>query len=370
MDYRVDSFHINIGAGDAAIHILSSGPNTGSSITKRKVQRAVFIDGGTSHGGKPRWSISQAIFTIEFTFECQGQLKPGDSGNRYLIFDAFIITHWDEDHFAGILEFLKDDIQQLVDRQKGGSVTQPLGLSRAWYDKDTVTGKTVPSSWFYAPYWIDKHAIKEKLGGKLKDVFTRDTDDNMTITVTQAGTGMSISAPGMLKIRTDTERLLGRDFFNDSWDGSWQTQWGAMSSVQGLLNANPPSDPVPDLKIQNRAGMYCIAVNEQALKNDAAVMTTDTNKSSICIMIIWTSGFCSHYFAGDAHSKLEERLVHWAGRNEMINGGVPSIKLSHHGARTSNPESIFKGFVPRNIIVSAGSSNGHPREYPCDRSPF
>ena len=358
--YRVDSFHVNIEAGDAAIHILSSGPGT---TKKRVVQRAIFIDGGTSHNHRPRQNVFTTIAFIEYVFQCQGELNT--NGLPSLIFDAFIVTHWDADHFEGVLEYLKADIQFKVDSDGWDPAKTPLGLSRAWYTKDATTGRLTPRSWFYAPYWIDD-SIRSKLRS-LNDNFDIGGNDGngngtMTIKVVQTSTKKPFSAPEILKIRTGTERLLGRNFFDMTMDGSWKTEWSNMANVEGLLKKNRPSDPASHLQYEHVPGMYCVAVNGQALGYEPKATITDTNKSSIGIMVVWSNGTCGHYFAGDAESDLEVKLVHWAGRNRLVNGRVASVKLSHHGARTSNPPEMFRGFDPLNMIVSAGSSHGHPRE--------
>ena len=145
MAYQVDSFHINVDAGDAAIHILSSPP-TPQSNGLRVVQRAVMIDGGQCTGGYVRQSIYNTVLIIERKFLCT--LDP-PTNLRRLVFDCFIITHFDKDHCTGVLQFLLEDAE--------GNLTN-LPLYRAKYDPDGT-----PQSYMFAPHWdvFDQNVGKE-----------------------------------------------------------------------------------------------------------------------------------------------------------------------------------------------------------------
>jgi hypothetical protein len=90
------SYHINIGAGDSAIHIMYD-----LVMGQKRVLKAVFLDGGYGVTGIEGYkyanqNIHQTIEDIEADFVCSGPLKraiPGEPNRRnYLQFDAFMST--------------------------------------------------------------------------------------------------------------------------------------------------------------------------------------------------------------------------------------------------------------------------------------
>lgn len=95
MEYRVDSLHINVEHGDCALHLLVS-----MGLNSRKIVRAVLID-----GGKGSKNNMQALHdTLLFA----------SASSRYtdhsiIQLDAIIVTHWDTDHYLGIVQVFKDD---------------------------------------------------------------------------------------------------------------------------------------------------------------------------------------------------------------------------------------------------------------------
>jgi hypothetical protein len=89
-----------------------------------------------------------------------------------------------------------------------------------------------------------------------------------------------------------------------------------------------------------------------------------SNSASIVAILAWKNvsshlTTVSHYLAGDVLWEQEAALVSWlAPTCRVIN-----IKLSHHGAAASSPASLFQLLKPVNVVVSAGASFGHPREF-------
>lgn len=82
-------------------------------------------------------------------------------------------------------------------------------------------------------------------------------------------------------------------------------------------------------------------------------------------MLIWPNRQMSLYTAGDRDDQRETAVVDWSkctggpGRVEH----VTTVKVGHHGAATSTPNSMLTQFNPENIIVSAGTDYGHPRVF-------
>ncbi|KAK0762714.1 hypothetical protein N5P37_005532 [Trichoderma harzianum] len=345
--YRVESFHINIGAGDAAIHLLTSEPVFGDG--RRLVEQAWMIDGGRAPGNAVQAALENTIQQIELNYVCQRpklQDNPNQGAYRWLYFDGFVITHWDGDHYEGVIAYLFKLARDAANQNLGNN--NPLILNRVFYDEDTWK----PKSWFYAPWKINK------------DNMAIDNENNLAIQV-QDNNGQTRQAIGTLRARWDYKALLGRNFFM-SWDddNGWEQKWPQMGTLDGLLAQNPPRQPGSQ-QYAKYPGLYCVAVSERTLYNGANALHTPQNKSSIVLLVIWGDKHISHYFAGDAHDSLEKNIADWT-KYKTPDGGVhdrqvTSMKLSHHGSRSSNPPQMIVDFSPRNVVVSAGLQYGHPR---------
>jgi phosphoribosyl 1,2-cyclic phosphodiesterase len=106
-----------------------------------------------------------------------------------LLFDAFIVTHWDADHYEGVINFLRQDVTTV---RKG-----KVRLSRAKYGKDCE-----PPSHSFAPNKIFPTAVSGSL--KAGPDYLNDLPAHDGTWTTNA-----------LWLWTSTLELLGRNFLND-----------------------------------------------------------------------------------------------------------------------------------------------------------
>lgn len=180
-------------------------------------------------------------------------------------------------------------------------------------------------------------------------------------------------ATGLLLVHTRTNSLLGRNFFSKTpcpVDNIPPEK--KATSVDDLLAQSPPQNAGIALATEGATpGMYCVAVNGNVIGTTSEYSLTVKNRSSICLLVIWTKGTdanaahrISHYLAGDAHDKLENAVCRWINYSEDDNRSVTVVKLSHHGASTSNPDALWTQLKPQVIVASAGDDigYGHPRE--------
>ncbi|KAI1812464.1 hypothetical protein GGS20DRAFT_587462 [Poronia punctata] len=345
--YQVNSYHINVGAGDGAIHILSTG---GTDYDRPIVLRAFLVDGGR---GSALEGIEATISWIEAHYICDGPFR------STLKFDGFIITHWDGDHYEGIRAYLRKQVQaeyaRVLDPAKTIIPTAKYG------NEDAQTGHHgSPESFFLAPHWPYNPEDRQMPG------WIFDPDELRPDLHYELGNDMH--ATSLLKLRHGNDWLLGRNLFSSDLYTSEQNdeplteRWPQMRTLTELMTlGNPIVNPFPtQFEEESWPALYCIAANKSHLYPGQGAMTTEANKSSLCFIVAWDKQdppHVSHYFAGDAEDKLEKTLGNWIGTNIPIT----SMKLSHHGSATSNPPENFLNFSPRNIIVSAGDQFGHPR---------
>ncbi|KAK6503379.1 hypothetical protein TWF481_008399 [Arthrobotrys musiformis] len=385
--YTVESFHINVGSGDGAIHIMTYGTTRG--IIKRQVVKAIFMDGGRLEGAgdrkkkvtkgvndENRWTVNQTIDYIETNYDCQNK------HDGKLRFDYFIVTHWDSDHYAGIIRALNVFMRESTD--PNSVINNKICMNRAFFNEANGS----PESFFVAPYFTEKDGsttdpdktlddLRKGLNKKLKDTLKLN-DDKSSVDIANASVEDGWSEHQLL-LRTEWRFLLGRNFLRDEDPGSIPVNPDDVFNLTNLIDRFPPQFHKPydghDLadyeKPKKVPAMYCIAVNQRTMgQKPFGIYTTPTNKSSIVCMIVWKDGtenHRSHYLAGDADLALEKRLLDWIVPNwntyPPTRPLCSSMKLSHHGSRSSNPLQMMMAFNPLSIFASAGSirSHAHPR---------
>ena len=351
--YRVDSFYINVGAGDSSIHLLlqtagdlPTPPGGAADIAKPFVLSAVLIDGG--HNRSYTWErIEPAINKIQsLNYTIPGTI---------LKFNSVVMTHWDQDHYSGLLKLLDQKINAQL---KNGIDPENVQIDFLKYDLTTKFPLTV----FLAPYW-KPHDKANGAPKKMQLKVETDAIEYVTYPVPILGTKKSKAVPFFIAQYKDVR--------------GWEV-FGPTKPQVTAVNITTPGQLFslahPSLQ---RPGMFVVGSNRFVVGTDTSPVTavsslggrvdvidilpTPTNQCSIASMIIWPSGRMSAFFAGDLDYKDEAAIVAWT-RADGKTIKVPTVKASHHGASTSTPGTTLKNFKPKNYILSAGVSHGHPRE--------
>ncbi|OTA02213.1 hypothetical protein A9Z42_0025490 [Trichoderma parareesei] len=353
--YRVDSFHVAISLGDSAIHLLVDVTDVTAKDPKPKVLSAVLIDGGedqpgrhkdsgdTKHTRQKKMPIYTAMRWIENNYIIDG--KEVDKIKR-LAFDTIIITHWDKDHYHGIVEIL----------QNGATTedkTEQLDTILKWNIDET------PATHFYCSVKTAWERTKSKKANGMNNSFRVDDADN-TISIKFKKDGKEDWAKFAKFHAADkgTDDVLGVDFFKND------------AAIMPGSDGTPLVDLLKAKKLEaGRPAMLCIAANERhfASKTEISKLAIDkpinilvvkdtsvtlTNQASIACLIVWEATpapHVSHYFAGDIGQKHESTMFNWlktAGVKKITN-----VKLSHHGSHFSTPLPMFTDFQPKNTLV-------------------
>ena len=99
-----------INVGDSAIHLLvddSAAKDKSTNIAEWPIiYKAILIDGGKTTGKE---AIKACIERIQSSYTFAPTKAVGK-----LQFDSVIITHWDNDHWAGIKDLLQEDISNVL----------------------------------------------------------------------------------------------------------------------------------------------------------------------------------------------------------------------------------------------------------------
>ncbi|KAF5647991.1 transcriptional activator srcap [Fusarium sp. NRRL 52700] len=303
-EWVVHSFHINVGAGDSAIHIRAKASFTKPTEPPTyEYDRVVLVDGGDGN--------NDGCNRMQKLLEELPSLYTNTPVATMLPLDAIVVTHWDADHWEGIQNLMEANQRQY------GSIP---------FLKSKSKGLTT----IYAP--------DDKFPKKCK--FTVEQGDPLTITL-----GHSKKCAKFYH----GETLIGADFFEDFVPRKDNLPGGG---AKGLYSTKGNGYKKP--------AMFCVACNKSTISNHKISVIdspiTVTNMRSIANIIVWPGGKVSHYFAGDLNYQNESRIVDWIGKDVTI----PNIKLSHHGAKSSTPLDMLVQYKPTNVIISAGERNGHP----------
>ena len=159
-----------------------------------------------------------------------------------------------------------------------------------------------------------------------------------------------------------TKKLLGRNFFDtEGLDKEVKTE--EIKSPAILIDRNKPQNLEP--------GVYCVAVNSKVLGSALGILTTPSNRCSIYIMVIWENQRASHYFAGDANSELERRIVTWTGYNADLNPQqqVPTTK-GEHDCYVGGLVASFKHWMIKAMGVYGEYPAKKLKDPPPDKKPF
>ena len=363
--FGVDSLHINVEAGDAAVHLQLQ--TAGSGIQKPVVLKAVLIDGGDNAHKAP--DTVKKVFD-EYLIDKAGLAKnPPEFNGKYtwpdnkVKFDAVIITHWDSDHYKGLVKLMIDDVIA-----QGSKNTDDIQIS--FFKYGSVKGRKSPLTTFYCPYWNPRTESFAKAKNHWVQ-FKEDEEGFLTFqpfVVPRKRTTRANSLALNRIAKLDYTNLLGMEFFSGS---KLRTPGDAATVTPDNIFAGVSRTLALD---RNKPGMFCVASNKavlgQALPSLAHgsgsefiiggdTIHSPTNASSIAAMIILAPTLgpvrISHYFGGDKEEKAERGIARWASGFQVVN-----LKASHHGSATSFPVDMFRELQPKNIIVSAGGEYGHP----------
>lgn len=345
---QIHSFHINVGNGDGAIHLLVKKGDPDNNV-KHSVQRALLID-----GGKPAAvdRIKRAIAYINDVYEVT---KQDATTAQTLRFDGIVVTKWAVDHSAGILKLLIDDIKHTSHPK------EPCTLLK--YDG------TTPKSTFYSPFWAGQGASQLKPGLSKKPPPTTNIKLNPADKEPSFALGTQNRLVDFIQATKTWEKicflvatpneLIGRELFTGAITPASGTDARNYGSVADLVKA---TEGIAEGTLKDHTGIYCIAADGHVLSNQTAVaaqgdlQTGQRGTSGISLLAI-VKGSPQHYFSGDSDYQLDKLAAQW------INTSVPVTKLNSHGSIVSTPSEFLDTLKPSHLIASAGPSlkSMHPR---------
>ncbi|KAH7122092.1 hypothetical protein B0J13DRAFT_680245 [Dactylonectria estremocensis] len=334
-DYEVQSYFINVGQGDSAIHILR----------QRKTldfQAAVLIDGGRATSDV---AVEKTITRIR-----------NDLAHPFA-FKSIVVTHWDLDHFAGVMNLLYEQWEAIKQNPP-----PPVPIV-SYISADTT---------FYCPL-----KSVDALGSNI-----------------EIGPGPTNKHdPLWLRFK------LGSDWFPvcRAVVSTWAIGYNLFTGFQhaeeqpepGLITQRkPPSFTLanslndvyayaPHLTAHKRPIFLIYGVDGCSLSDNGWQIPevnwkktdrADKNNSSVVALIIWpvpaptSSMRVSLYTGGDVEQvPTEDAVIKWmgVGLGSLRRVCLDVVKASHHGSHFSTSEDFFLQDL-QYLIISAGRQHGHP----------
>ncbi len=333
--WRVDSYHVNVGNGDCSIHVLAYlSPGKPALAYK-----CILIDGGSTWMSIDPGTGSNGYNPIRDMVTYLGTSYDWENGRCQ--FDTVVLSHWDEDHYGNLLQTIKQDAAQNVGI-----------ISYLRYDS-----KNRPATYFYTPNWFSGY----RLNGAPSSYITSNQGLAWinTAYVPRGQTTIFDWVPfGILRAPEDGfSGVLGAEFFNNT---VCNVPLAQVTDITQLVRANPACNPA--FATATMPSMYCIGVYQIVLGGPPFEVIqedpTRTNRVSIACILYWTdTKRISHYLAGDADQVTEGKVLSW-----LLAGGHPgrmtSVKLSHHGSRSSTPitnPGLLRTAGPKNVVLSIPS---------------
>ncbi|KAL7947492.1 hypothetical protein V8C42DRAFT_317934 [Trichoderma barbatum] len=309
----VDSYFLNVGLGDGAIHLLL---DTSKPLNKQIVS-AVLIDGGLRGDDRVEAAVKKIAGKFGFT------------DHRHFKFNAVVVTHWDRDHYEATMSMIQAFFH------KGNY------KSCQWISKDVTV--------FYLPETCRTWQPKD---GKPKLYVVDDKSKKLKIKKQNKNNETAVLCNVILG--TD---CLGIDLFSGVFIGKASVKGEKLNKI--LEKAKPK-----DATVLSRPMLLCVGIDFEllSLEDIPDTRATITNASSMmCLLLEWKQTAkkleVQLYTGGDAEDFQEEVLIDWLVKSDVKKINV--IKCGHHGSSNGTNAKFFK-LQPEYFVVSVGEDHGHP----------
>jgi hypothetical protein len=347
MTFHVDTFYVNIGIGDCALHLLiNDDDNT--------IEKLMVVDTGDSKSARfvGKYCRPQHILQTWSRIRTYYAHVPEEPQ-----IDVLVITHLDSDHWGACRELVGSQIGFQVTDDMNNDQIAALRMKWFKYHNGVPLTEVVAPQPLTTPFGMDAAPQNAGCESFLK-FFWEATD----------GSGRNAWVTNMARFRSRAVWLLGLNLFNIANGCIPWSEKATITSPAKLLAENPP--------IANQPGAYIICAEWQMLGETGTAPIGShnvRNRTSIGAMIMWNTNpvRMSHYFAGDLEAPKEILIAKWImGRplsepivdSDLGPVRVTSMKASHHGASSSTPMEMLLVFNPHRIIFSCGTKHGHPRK--------
>ncbi|KAJ5885447.1 hypothetical protein N7495_009957 [Penicillium taxi] len=397
--FYVETIQAGVPNGECSIHLLLR-----RGQEKPVVERAVLIDGGNDgcmkHAGgkKACLAIELAMLDISNMYELGTRYNvPGEITR--LRFDAWVITHWDEDHYIGAMNYFVDCFDQANSRCWTAQSSSQPGPEMKGHHEEFLAGDmdgycvgmqhvgthvTLAQASTKVPmFWLsgyrestDNDRLNLKPHSILGvDFFTGERDANLDwIRNQQQGVKMDAALARLTPSKQPRLICLGiagmflgdkkepdlEELFKEANKNPKTQLQGTVSKTTRRRTANNDDDEGDDAAVESDEEEETQAGQTSADNEPKAKLLKQSlqNLTSIIAGVVWVEEGhrrVSTLWMGDAVASIERELVNKWGNL----GAIKVLKLSHHGSRGSTPPELLKTLKPERCLVSAGSYYWH-----------
>ncbi|MER7274770.1 hypothetical protein ABT369_09965 [Dactylosporangium sp. NPDC000244] len=344
MTWTLEIHHLDIGmVGDATI-IVARHP--GNPPAQAAIRRTVLIDGGKI-GSAPTVNTYLAntlnIATV----------------------DVIAVTHFDEDHFYGISQLLKNntlrynsailyDTGRLDGHEDTRYAEDAYGVRHAVdseYFEYRTTAANKPGPFVYATQHVNSFDI-----------------------VDYNGAGQAVIPRGVVNARPSRRDPAARNWREPHWLLGKDIMWG-----NGLVEPNWAVSAVPAYA-PGRPSLICVTANKYVLQPGGGMTfcsnqpvhaeNDDENPKSLGFLL--TFGNFKYFVAGDLERAQEDGHVNHEmlpvlqngvkfrlNPTDDLAGRVLVVKSSHHGSNSATSREFITRLRPAAAIISTGPRNRH-----------
>jgi hypothetical protein len=408
--YYVDTIHLNVGVGDCSI--VCKLQHVAGATAKPILISAVLIDGG--------YASAAAVIKQCLTVQLPNRYDVETVMKGKVILTAVVITHWDADHYGGVMNLIRTDLIEqidLIEQSKGKKLKlkEINDLRCSFFNQPSLFPNIVYTT-LYVPYWevegVNKSTPMDRLQKNDKSEPWPGSGDTLNFKLLKTESGYNNSwVMGLCRLRSSSTQNLGKNLFNGLGPPLNKDLTSPLKLATELMKTNAPLSPNQPALLANEPALVCVGCNldgvwktpkmslsirnvgekgkltrvspssaqklnlqvtedhppDKSVKivniNTGHSASQNTNAASISCVILWAnkSGHVSHYLAGDLYWDWETPLINWIS---LTKEPIGAMKLSHHGSESSSPAAVFLSLNPMTVIASAGTSHGHPRKAP------
>ncbi|KAK6343125.1 hypothetical protein TWF718_008498 [Orbilia javanica] len=319
--WTVDNWQVPVPLGDCSVHLL---------LCNGRIRRAFIMDGGKKADQvDPKSAILDTLELID------------DKYGKYWSLNKWVVTHWDEDHYQGVLDLLLSDEKNLTRKHH-----EDVGSKVKKSFRTAYFGKN-PRLYSGADYNLGVKKSGKKDIPPLVEKMSKLVPEYFDDTKYKFG-----------------ESLIGLDLFTgrSCFKGGVKPDLD-FSSVEEALEFKD----APHFTVLGASG-YAVGPKSKILgpfqENPKEI---SKNETSILSLLHW--GKESAYFTGgDGNPRAElEAIMPFLEKYKML--PVNTYKLDHHGSSkeniyqtaASNPEiELIRRLQAPNLLVTPGNQYGHP----------
>ena len=257
--YYVDTIHLNVGVGDCSI--VCKLQHVAGVKAKPILISAVLIDGG--------YQSAAAVIKQCLTVQIPNRYDVTAMGGK-VILTAIVITHWDGDHYGGVMNLIRTDLMEQI---KGKTKDEIKSLRCSFFSQ---------SSTLYVPYWevAADEGVKSTPLDRLRKITVEPragVGDTLDFKLLKPESGYKDCwVTGLCRLRSSSEQNLGKNLFVGRGPGLDKDLTSPFNLATELTKTIDPDTKVPALGLQE-PGLVCVGCNLDGVWNTPkmSVITKD-----------------------------------------------------------------------------------------------